>query len=296
MKNLKSHFVFSRSEQNGIFLLVAIIVLLQLVYFFVDFESGKTTSSLSNASLQKFQSQVDSLKLAAEAKRIPEIYPFNPNYITDYKGYRLGMSVAEIDRLLEYRAHNKWVNSAKDFQMVTGVSDSLLNTIAPFFKFPEWVTRNEVRSGSKQSLLNNSSVSKKDINTATQADLMEIRGVGEVLATRIIKYRSKMGGFIDDIQLKDVYGLNSQVRLELLKNYSVKTPQQIELLDINEASILQLASIPYIDYELAREIVDYRLLHEKISSFEELAKIKDFPSEKIDRIALYLTINKNLKK
>jgi hypothetical protein len=32
------------------------------------------------------------------------------------------------------------------------------------------------------------------------------------------------------------------------------------------------------------------LLNEKIADFEELAKLKDFPSEKIDRIALYLHV------
>jgi hypothetical protein len=53
------------------------------------------------------------------------LYPFNPNFITDFKGYKLGMSVQEID-LLEYRKGNKYVNSPKEFQAVTQVSDSLL--------------------------------------------------------------------------------------------------------------------------------------------------------------------------
>ena len=36
------------------------------------------------------------------------IYPFNPNFISDYKGYKLGMSIQEIDRLHQYRAQNKY--------------------------------------------------------------------------------------------------------------------------------------------------------------------------------------------
>jgi hypothetical protein len=48
------------------------------------------------------------------------------------------MSVQEIDRLLEYRKGNKYVKP-KEFQAVTQVSDSLLNVIAPYFKFPDWV-------------------------------------------------------------------------------------------------------------------------------------------------------------
>ena len=35
---------------------------------------------------------------------------------------------------------NKWINSSKQFQEVTKVSDSLLNAISQYFKFPEWIT------------------------------------------------------------------------------------------------------------------------------------------------------------
>src|SRR5690554_8215098 len=69
----------------------------------------------------------------------PTIFPFNPNFITDYKGYTLGMTPEEIDRLLTYRSENKWINSDEDFQSVTQVSDSLLAVLIRFFNFPEWV-------------------------------------------------------------------------------------------------------------------------------------------------------------
>ncbi len=45
------------------------------------------------------------------------------------------MSNEEIDRLLTFRKQNQWVNSAKQFQQVTKVSDSLLNTISPYLSF-----------------------------------------------------------------------------------------------------------------------------------------------------------------
>ena len=78
--------------------------------------------------------------------RKPKMYPFNPNYITDYKGEQLGMSLLEIDRLLAFRENNKFVNSKDEFQKVTKVSDSLLHKIAPYFKFPEWVVKKDKQS------------------------------------------------------------------------------------------------------------------------------------------------------
>ena len=291
MSNLRSHFVFSKSQQNGIFLLVILIVLLQLIYFFVDFNASNELSQEDSVRITGFQKQIDSLKQVALTKDTVRVYPFNPNLITDYKGYSLGMSLEEIDRLHEFRKTNKWVNSSKEFQAITLISDSLLNKIAPYFRFPDWVEKsngNINKKGNKSLKTVGSNI--RDLNTASFEDLIQVRGIGEVLASRIIKFRSKIGGFLSDIQLKDIYGLNLEARKELLNNYSVLTKPEISVFSINKASVLEIASVPYLDYELAREIVDYRILHERITTFEELAKIKAFPSEKIDRIALYLTL------
>ena len=70
---------------------------------------------------QALQAQIDSLKALPKARTI---YPFNPNYLTDQRGYFLALSPVEIDRLHAYRRQGKWINSAEDFQRVTGV-DSL---------------------------------------------------------------------------------------------------------------------------------------------------------------------------
>ena len=287
MKNLRSHFVFNRSQQNGIFLLVIIIVILQLIYHFVDFNSSEETFNSDPEDLANIQHTIDSLKLIEKSSDSIKLYPFNPNYLTDYKGYILGMSTSEIDKLLNYRKKDKWVNSIEDFQKVTGVSDSLLKKMTPYFKFPNWTKSSP--SVKTQNL--KTDIIKADLNLATAVELQKINGVGEVLSGRIVKYRNKIGGFVNDIQLQDIYGLSSETRKEILANYTVKTLPDFKVLNINKATVLQLSELPYLDYELAREIVNYRLLHETIHNFEELAKIKDFPSEKIDRIALYLSVD-----
>lgn len=266
-------------------------MVLQLVYFYVDFSKKENPSAIDEQQLVQFQEKIDSIKLTSSEVSVVKIFPFNPNLITDYKGYTLGMSLEEIDRLNAYRAGDKWVNSSEDFQLVTKISDSLLEKISPYFKFPDWVTSE--RSSSKTKVSNSIQKAFKDkidLNTATAQELTLVKGIGEVLSGRIVNYRNKIGGFVDDLQLKDIYGLNYELREEIQSHYTVKSQPEIKILNINEASVLELSSIPYINYELAREIVNYRLLHERISNFEELSKIKEFPSEKIDRIALYLSV------
>jgi DNA uptake protein ComE-like DNA-binding protein len=291
MSKFKSHFVFNRSQQIGIFLLVVIIVVLQLVYHFVDLSENNIPSEFNEQDLTLFQKKIDSVKLAAPAVKTVKTFPFNPNLITDYKGYTLGMSPEEIDRLHAYRIQDKWVNSSKEFQQITKISDSLLQKISPYFKFPNWVASENSRASLKVSnSVKKAFGDKIDLNTATAEDLMMLKGIGQVLSARIVNYRNKIGGFVDDLQLKDIYGLNYELREEIQSYYTVKSPPEIKIFNVNQASVIELSGIPYFNYELAREIVNYRLLHEKISSFEELAKIKEFPSEKIERIALYLSV------
>jgi competence protein ComEA len=289
MNASKSHFVFTKKQRNGILLLVLCIIVAQLVYLFVDFPAEKSVLDLESEEIVNLQNQIDSLKQVALEDQQPKIYPFNPNYITDYRGYTLGMSTEEIDRLHQFRAQNKWVNSAEEFQQVTKVSDSMLAAIEPYFQFPEWVT-NPKTTTSNYKNREKTFAQKKDLNTATAEELQEIRGIGEVLSKRIITYRDKLGGFLIDEQLQDIYGLEYGVIRNILHEFTVKNTPEIEKININTASASDMATLPFISFELAKEIVNYRLLHEGIKDFGELKAVAGFPVQKIDRITLYLSL------
>ena len=290
MKNWRSHFVFNRSQQNGIFVLVALIIALQLVYFFYPFTSEDIFKPEEEEIVRQLQRSIDSLKLAASEKGQVEVVPFNPNFISDYKGYLLGMSVAEIDRLHEHRKKNLWVNSAEEFQEVTGVSDSLLNTLSPSFRFPEF--RQKTSEGNKVSKMAFSEpLSKADLNSATAEDLRQVNGIGEKLSARVVNYRNSLGGFRADFQLYDVYGLSPEVVEKALQRFEVKKVAG-DKLDLNEVTLMQLTELPYFNYEQARAFIKYREEVGEIRNMEELRQIRNFPIEKLDRIALYLTIDR----
>jgi hypothetical protein len=108
LRGIRNYFAFSAEQRAGILILFAIIIVLQSVYYFFDFSSVQTVSPNKQKWLS-MQSTIDSLK-ESNPKYSAKVYLFNPNFITDYKGYKLGMSVLEIDRLLDYRKENKYVN------------------------------------------------------------------------------------------------------------------------------------------------------------------------------------------
>jgi competence ComEA-like helix-hairpin-helix protein len=206
MNNFKSHFWYHKSQRNGIFFLALIIIILQIIYFYVDFSPIDKTN-LNSDEIIVFQKEIDSLKRIELENRKSRIFPFNPSYITDFKGYQLGMSTEEIDKLLKHRSDGKYINSIIEFKQVTGISDSVLNKISPYFKFPDWVTKKQ-KSKTPDTLSaveTSQNYVMKDINSATAEELRVVNGIGEKLASRIINYRNKLGGFLINEQLFEVY-------------------------------------------------------------------------------------------
>jgi len=357
MKNIKSHFKFAKAERSGILCIIFLIFIAQGIYFYTD--PTKTPVHFVDAEVIAYQKHIDSLKQIAILEQKPKIFPFNPNFISDYKGYTLGMSTTEIDRLHKFRETNKYVNSAKEFQNITEVSDSLLSKMQPYFKFPEWINKKKKRTHKpdtytkkeeviaekidlnkatteelrkvygigetlstriinyrtklggfeKESQLENVyglkpeviqkvwkrfylgeiTISKIDLNLATTEELRKVYGIGEKLSARIVKYREKLGGFVTKSQLEDVYGLKPEVIQNVWKRFNLKTSTIVKV-NINTCSLEDLLKIPYVKYELADEIINERTLREGFKTFEELTKIRNFPTKKIEIIKLYLLI------
>jgi DNA uptake protein ComE-like DNA-binding protein len=289
-KTIQTYFKFSKEQCAGIFCLFVIIISLQLVYYFVDF-TRVTKEDPAKQKWLSLQSGLDSMKRSAEI-RTPKIYLFNPNFITDYKGYKLGMSVKEIDRLLAFRKKNKFVNSAEEFQDITKVSDSLLHKIAPFFKFPDWV--NNKKESNKFKKYTNSAFAQKekivvvDMNRATKEDLIKIYGIGEAISLRILKQKEALGGFVSMEQMQDVWGLSSEVIENLNAHFKIITLPEFKKIDINNASLKELSQFYYFRYALAKEIVTYRSMKGDFNNIEDLTKIKGFPVDKAKIIDLYL--------
>ena len=271
--------------------MLLIIIILQGAFFYVKikpFDNGSNNIIVDAVE----QSRIDSLKLVSKTKDTVKIYPFNPNFITDYKAYTLGMSVDEIDRLHTFRSLNKYVNSKEEFQNVTGINDSLLKVIAPYFKFPDWVKANKKEYTKKPFPKTSKEVSIKvrDINLVTAEDLKIISGIGDKLSERIIKFRDRLGGFLVNEQLYDVYGLDMDVADKALENFKVIQPPQIKKININSANEQEIARLVYISYAVAANIVVYREVNGSFKSLDQLTNIDGFPSEKLDRIALYLSL------
>lgn len=290
MNKIKSYFMFSREHRSGIFLLLLLMLFGQLAYFFLSENLFQKKNNIEDKAWLLVQNEIDSLKQKVVTKK-DTIYPFNPNFITDYKGYKLGLTVAEIDRLHQFRNQNKYVNSPEDFQKVTKVSDQVLKRISPYFKFPDWVTNKSNSTSEKfHKFLPKEKVAiiQKDINIATREDLISVYGIGEKLADKILLEKEKLGCFVSMEQFQFMWGISPEANYDLQKRFFVKNTFGIKKIAINDLSQKELAKFPYFNYALAKEIVIYRTMNNGIKDIDDLTKIKGMPNEKIKIIVLYL--------
>lgn len=289
MKRFFKTLQFNKDQQKGILLLIGMLILVNVC--FIIWKKYFTSSTIEISKNEWTQNQIwlDSLK-QIKGDYQPKIYPFNPNFISDYKGAKLGMSTKELDKLFEYRKLNKYVNSAKEFQMITGVSDSLLATIAPYFKFPDWVT-NKTKSNFEYkfnySQKNVEKIIKKSINFATNEDLIKISGIGEGISARILNEKEKFGGFASMEQMQFIWGLEPII-VEKLRERFFTENEIVKKWQINEMNIKDLATFPYFNYKIAKNIVTFRSMNGDFKSKEDLKAIKEFPLDKLEIINLYL--------
>ena len=228
---------------------------------------------------------IDSLQTMTEAE-LP-VYQFNPNFLSDYRGYMLGMTPQEIDRIFAHRAQGKWINTITEFWNVSQVPDARRSTMAERLRFP---VKNKVSFAAKQEHTPLKNANVRDINKVSASKLREVNGIGPVLSERIIKFRNRLGGFQVMEQLYDVYGLDKEVAERVFTSFGIVQKPEVHLININQASEKEIASLVYLNRDVARRIVIFREQHGPFQTLGELTKIEDFPSDKIERISLYLSL------
>jgi competence protein ComEA len=287
MNNIKSLFSFDKKQQRGIFVLITLLIIIIAIFYYLKNLPREVLVIDDN---EAYQYRIDSLA-AVQQRRRDTIYPFNPNYITDYRGYKLGLSVEEIDRLHRFRESGKWVNSKKDFQLVTQVSNEWLDSISPYFKFPDWVTNPKKSYNNSYTSYQNRKVVVKDINTANQDELKKVYGIGPALSSRIIKERERLKGFIDISQVSSVYGLTDSTMIQLKKHFYVTAPAGFKKIALNTATSDELLTIPYFNDYLVEKLIEQRTLRDGFKSWDKVLLTSRFPQEKLALIQLYLTLN-----
>lgn len=271
----------TKAQRKGMIWTLILFLLAHLAIVLYPKNTQKASGFLQHDSIA--QLQIDALAVKNQNNIKDTIYPFNPNYITDFKAYQLGISIDAVYRIRAYRDAGNYITTRKRFQQLAQLSAEELVRISPYLKLPKPISPKTQRPIKKRI--------KIQLNTASATDLQQVYGIGEVFANRIISARDKLGGFIIKDQLNDIWGLSPETQQRLWEYFVLDSIPIIRKQNINNLTIAQLAQHYYVSTSLASRIVAVRTQKEHLSSWNDLATIQQLDSVKKARLSLYLSFN-----
>ena len=304
MKNFfRNYFTFNRRERRGVLLLLSFIALLlgYLIlskYFVSEKDYDFSTYEKEITDLEKTQKDsIDSLKEekifyneneykvpVSLTNPNPERFNFDPNLLPEADWKRLGLSDKQIHTIKNYESKGGKFRKKEDVKKMYSITPELYTSLEPFIVIPvDTVHHQKYMEKPKEVVM-------VELNSADSVQLDRLKGIGSSFSKRIIKYRNILGGYISKEQLLEVYGFD-QDKLNLIKDNISVDASFITRININTASLDELKKHPYIKYNLAQLIINYRKQHGNYKSLNELKKLDLITNEVYDKIVPYLTTN-----
>lgn len=234
-----------------------------------------------------------------------ETFPFDPNTADSTTFLRLGLAPWQVRSIYKYRARGGRYHRPEDFKRLPGMTPELWNRLASFvrigeaFRYYEREDLDRERNAGRvagrdaERLSEDSSsypyqekfseVVQLDLNAVDSATLKKVPGIASYRARQILNYRDRLGGFVSSDQLSEVEG----VPAELQEWFTVKKGV-FRKINLNSASVGQLARHPYVGSARAKAIVNYRRAQGRIRSLADLSLLPDFSPELIARLEPYV--------
>lgn len=172
-------------------------------------------------------------------------FVFDPNTASYENLLKLGLKYKTVNTIKKYLAAGGNFFKKTDMLKIYGIDSDKYEKIEPYIVIQE----KAIAKKSEKTVI--------EINSTDSVKLKLIRGIGPVLAGRIIRFRNLLGGFISKEQLKEVYGIRKELYEEIKNSVFVDT-SLVRKLDINFATFREILRHPYINYSTARNIVNYR--------------------------------------
>lgn len=291
-------FGFSKSEANGTLILLFIVFLGIIIPKLLLHNSQTSPESFTanKESLQKWANELESsveLKPAYRNKNVEETrvlkrFRFDPNTAGLGDLLSLGFEERASRNLIKYRNNGGRFVIKSDLKKIYGISPEKVDDLWAYIQLPEEMEaspalKDEIEPETKETPFT------IDANTATAEEYQKIRGIGPVLSKRIVSFREKLGGFHSKDQLHQVYGLDSSV-VDDLKQHLIFS-SYVRKININTDSLQPLYSHPYINYNTARAIVNYREQHGDYESINQLKSIKIINDSLYQKIYPYLSLH-----
>jgi competence protein ComEA len=217
---------------------------------------------------------------------------FDPNLVNEVEMRNMNFPEKLIRNIINYRNKVGSFKSVDDFSRLYALDQSLFFQIRPYLAIQvnnTDVPKKELELKEESVVDLTEDIPLIELNTADSLDLLSIKGIGPFYASKILKFRDALGGFLAVDQVKDTYHLPDSVFAKIRAHLHVDQ-KQIKKINLNLAAQKELSAHPYLTWKEARAIIRYREQHGSFEEVQDIKKILALKSETIHRIIPYLKV------
>jgi competence protein ComEA len=304
-KFIADYLTFSRKERIAVLVFCSVTLLFYLTTQL--YPKPSVTAIQEDTTLAKL---LDTAKQLAQAKgtstenelidypyeglkKLPEpagtLFNFDPNTL-DVAGWkRLGLRDRTVKTILNYRSKGGHFYKREDLKKIWGLPDGFYERVQEYIQIADAKKEAPDQNFFKTPYdKKERTIAAVDVNKADTAALIALPGIGSKLAQRIINFRDKLGGFYTVAQIGETYGLPDST-FQKLKPY-LQVHGGLKKLNLNSAGKDELKAHPYIRWNLANAIVEYRNQHGPFKDLDELKNSMLIDEATYARIFPYLTL------
>lgn len=310
-EGIKIWLSFTQGERNGVIVLVGIILIQVILLNNMDWFVSETKTDFTRfyAEMEQFEAarkaaaaRADSAKAYAasnasihELEEPPiEYFHFDPNQASASEWKSLGLKDWQYKMIQKYLKKGGSFRQKSDLQKMYSIDDALYDQLEPWIELPESVPSRKAKATKKWKKQpwkkEEKAAVRVAVNAADTNQWRALKGIGPAYARRIVNYRNKLGGFVSDRQLEEVWGLPLEVVDQIAPQLDWDT-LSVQQLNINDLPADSLWLHPYISFNLARVIVAYRDMHGPYQQVSDVQNTDLVDANLYRKIAPYLKVN-----
>ncbi len=283
---LRDYFTLTSRERKGALVLasiifIQIIALVKVHYLTPPDEPLITTYRMELLKFErKFASEpTSSYKYTKPEKNISYFY-FDPNSITDHQWMELGLSERQTKLIRNYLNKGGRFRDKESFAKIYSISPEMYEKLKPWILIPE--KSHEKKDLPATRFSSSKKISIMELNTADTTLLTTLPLIGPGRSRMIFKYRERLGGFISEDQLLEVFTMDTAA-LNAIRPFIHIDSMLIRKVNFNSDTL----NHPYLGKRTAAAIIAYRKQHGKFVDINALRKVAVLEEQMWLKVAPY---------